>query len=442
VLSAAGPVRHHPCSLPRYITGRVPRKNPTGDVFSGQQNSTNPANPAQRHSRTRTRSGNGIQRLNSLREEHRPAPSPKRPFFKRNHATDNPRLAGELPDTFAKTSPQKRPVMGPRPLSLHGSPIKENKLAPVLPNIYLGETVKIEELEGPNSPRSAPPLLAEFALGKENLDAAVQSRDFDAPESPTPVSRRTAKSTGRRSDLPVLPEIKQEAFFAEQRPDNIQIETDHGPMLSPGLPDSQYLNIFLQANPDGNADLDAFLRAAAFHVAAFRQFGTPLPHIPTSPGVPIVDFQTQQQEVLRDRSTERYQDSVFESTDDSHNDSDDIRAGSYKDKPLPERVEQTKFVELAHRRLTRSLWMRWKRWRHWQRRIRTRRKIRKRHQSSRRKGVLSGGKAMRAVTNRSTVTMRRQGNVARVLSTERSTSVAKRMVRLNVELKSTRCIPD
>jgi hypothetical protein len=285
--------------------------------------------------------------LNSLREEHRPAPSPKRPFFKRNHATDDPRLAGELTDTFAKTSPQKRPVMGPRPLSLHGSPIKENKLAPVLPNIYLGETVKIEELEGSNSPRSAPPLLAEFALGKENLDAAVQPRDFDAPESPTPVSRRTAKSTGRRSDLPVLPEIKQEAFFAEQRPDNIQIETDHGPMLSPGLPDSQYLNIFLQANPDGNADLDAFLRAAAFHVAAFRQFGTPLPHIPTSPGVPIVDFQTQQQEVLRDRSTERYQDSVFESTDDSHNDSDDIRAGSYKDKPLPERVECANEVRRA-----------------------------------------------------------------------------------------------
>jgi hypothetical protein len=55
------------------------------------------------------------------------------------------------------------------------------------------------------------------------------------------------------------------------------------PIPSPTLPDDRYLNIFMQANPDGNKELDTYLREVAAQVAAFRQFGKPLSYPLSSP---------------------------------------------------------------------------------------------------------------------------------------------------------------
>ena len=302
----------------------------TIDVFSGQQKiGHGHSGSHSQQSRTRTGSGNGVQRLNSLREEHRPAPSPKRPFFKRNHATDDPRVAGELADTQAKASSHKVPIMGPRPLSLHGSVKAQVGITATGMN-----DPYIEYLDG-TQPHSAPPVATNFPLANVETDTG---RDIGLPDSPTPTSRRAVPPARNRLGLPILPEIQRQAFFIEQRPTSIQIDVDPVPMLSPGLPDDQYLNIFLKANPDENPELDSFLRTAAFHVAAFRQFGAPLPHWPSSSGVGRIGLEAQQQEVLRDRSTEQFYSPILDSTEE-YREEMDYHRNADPETPLADSVD-------------------------------------------------------------------------------------------------------
>lgn len=221
--------------------------------------------------------------------------------------------------------------MGPRPLSLYNSPHAEGQTPTKDTQAVAGE---FDDASSPQS-RSAPPLVVDFIFTDAN---AAQAQDLEIPDSPTPASRRAGAGAGRRSDLPVPPEIQRQAFFSEQRPLTVEIETDLGPMPSPGLPDDQYLDIFLKANPDGNPELDAYLRTTAFHVAAFRQFGTPLPLGPMSARAPMGSFEAQQQEVLRDRFTEQFQSPVYSSAGESQVEVDQPQA-FHPERPSPDSVD-------------------------------------------------------------------------------------------------------
>jgi len=105
---------------------------------------------------------------------------------------------------------------------------------------------------------------------------------------------------------PTLPPIRVE--IAPPSSEMLAADADRyaSPMPSPALPDDRYRDIFDKANPEGNPELASFLSAIAFHVTAFRQFGTPLPLFPDCPDDRRGSYERHQEERIRQSSSEQY----------------------------------------------------------------------------------------------------------------------------------------
>ena len=177
-------------------------------------------------------------------------------------------------------------------------------------------------------PVSAPAETPDFFSHAGPADSSgedIKSRYDNAEvDSPTPVSRRPQMKKGY-SMAPTLPPIRVE--IAPPSSEMLAVDADRyaSPMPSPALPDDQYRDIFDKANPEGNPELAAFLSAIAFHVTAFRQFGTPLPLFPHCPDDRTSPFQSQQEERIRRTSSEQY----FTPTINTPRLEDDVDGGSW-----------------------------------------------------------------------------------------------------------------
>jgi hypothetical protein len=262
------------------------------DVFLA--NSKGSAGASGPHARNRTRSSSGTQQTTPLREVHRPAPQP---FFKRNNSTAAPPIGS---DYTASTPSSARHAQNARPTSWMGH--QEQAGAP--------QEAGLLKVDTPHQqPASAPAETPDFFSHTGPADTSgedIKSRYENAEvDSPTPVSRRPQMMKGYSMD-PTLPPIRVE--IAPPSSEMLAVDADMyaSPMPSPALPDDRYRDIFDKANPEGNPELAAFLSAIAFHVTAFRQFGTPLPLFPYCPDDKRSPFQSQQGERMRQTSSEQY----------------------------------------------------------------------------------------------------------------------------------------
>lgn len=180
-----------------------------------------------------------------------------------------------------------RRLYGPRPVSVQNSPylnpntslqVVKPGSCPISPPIspHLGRPAS-------PSPRDPLPDRIRHANSEDDSDVEMLVRDYN-PSRESLMPRLPSKHPqSQAATSPQLPPIATEGLFANGRKSTTTSDPMVNAMPSPTLPDDQYLSLFLQANPDGNSELDLYLRAVAAQVAAFRQFGARLGPIPRSP---------------------------------------------------------------------------------------------------------------------------------------------------------------